>query len=80
MYMGQEGVNTDLFEYERDAECAACSNPVIQITIPHEETLSELVDRLKTDPARYVPGLGAVNMLWSFSTCVWSGLSWHGHL
>jgi len=52
LYIGNEGCYTPTFNYECNPECLVCGDQSItrMITIPHDITLEEFMDRLRTEP------------------------------
>jgi len=50
MYMGQTGVYTHTFEYQKKADCMVCGGGRLTLTKPPGTTLEELLDSLAKDP------------------------------
>merc|ERR1712217_998362 len=51
MYMGQSGVYTHTFLYEKKSECMVCGGAEITLTRPASSTLQELLDALGNHPS-----------------------------
>jgi len=50
MYMGNEGVYSHTFAYQRSKDCCACHVPRREWTLASSTTVQELIDRLKEAP------------------------------
>eukprot|EP00429_Kryptoperidinium_foliaceum_P062203 CAMPEP_0176085668 /NCGR_PEP_ID=MMETSP0120_2-20121206/42880_1 /TAXON_ID=160619 /ORGANISM="Kryptoperidinium foliaceum, Strain CCMP 1326" /LENGTH=442 /DNA_ID=CAMNT_0017419493 /DNA_START=6 /DNA_END=1332 /DNA_ORIENTATION=+ len=50
MYMGQTGVYTHTFEYEKKADCMVCGGGKLALQRPPSSTLQELLDALGSNP------------------------------
>mmetsp|Transcript_34985 Transcript_34985/g.75435 ORF Transcript_34985/g.75435 Transcript_34985/m.75435 type:complete len:448 (+) Transcript_34985:68-1411(+) len=51
MYMGQTGVYTHTFEYEKKSDCMVCGGARLLLTVSSATTLQELLDKLATHPS-----------------------------
>mmetsp|Transcript_39870 Transcript_39870/g.105459 ORF Transcript_39870/g.105459 Transcript_39870/m.105459 type:complete len:828 (-) Transcript_39870:26-2509(-) len=51
MYMGQAGVYTHTFEYEKKSDCMVCGGAKLALTRPPSSTLQELLDALTAHPS-----------------------------
>jgi len=49
MYMGQQGVYTHTFDYEKNHDCMVCGGGKVTMTRPPDSTLQELLDALGAD-------------------------------
>lgn len=52
MYMGDEGVYTHTFRYERRDDCPVCANASREVVVNPNLTLEDLVEHLKSDKFR----------------------------
>lgn len=52
MYMGQEGVYTHTFRYEKKADCPVCSNAARELTVNPGLTLGDLIKQLQASDLR----------------------------
>merc|ERR1740121_2411366 len=50
MYMGQTGVYTHTFEYQKKSDCMVCGGGRLTLTKPPGTTLEELLESLAKDP------------------------------
>merc|ERR1711933_572692 len=50
MYMGQTGVYTHTFVYEKNADCMVCGGGELVLSRPRTSTLQELLDVLTAHP------------------------------
>jgi len=50
MYMGQTGVYTHTFEYEKKSDCMVCGDSKLTLERPSSSTLKELLDALGQNP------------------------------
>lgn len=51
MYMGQAGVYTHTFPYEKKDDCMVCGGATLTLTRPRTSTLQELLDHLGASPS-----------------------------
>ncbi|CAE7780128.1 uba3 [Symbiodinium necroappetens] len=51
MYMGQTGVYTHTFPYEKKDDCMVCGGATLTLTRPRTSTLQELLDHLGASPS-----------------------------
>jgi len=48
--MGDDGLYTHTFSYEKNPNCMVCGSSVCQLTVPRTWTLQQLMDKLGQDP------------------------------
>lgn len=52
MYMGEEGLHSHTFEYERNNECPVCTSSIQKFEVSKSATLTELIQKLKDSSLR----------------------------